>query len=310
MILSLEYYEILGILVIGIFVGLLTSFVVGRSMKSTKQSNQMSNSNRNKNTQTKKNIKFPYVLGICGGSGSGKTTVCEKIVEMFESQFGGDDDGLLDVVVISQDSYYKPASAKSNFDVPKSIDWDLLNKHINQLKNGESIECPVYNFTTHSRESYTKTVHPAKIIIIEGILIFCNPTLRKLMDKKIFIDAGLATMVFRRINRDIKSRGRKLADIEEQYLKHVEKAYFKYVLPSRRYAGVTIHNHNGQYTNLDILLDHLAHTVFMNSNAKYQNEIRKRVKPMIKQSESKTESMETESSVSNTNKTFESDIHQ
>lgn len=201
------------------------------------------------------NLKCPYVIGVAGGTGSGKTTLCNNIIEMIKLHFNNPIED--NIVLISQDGYYKGGDKDTNYDVPEAIDFDLLDHHLNLLLNGTSIDYPIYDFITHKRKAESIKLKPAKIIIIEGILIF---TQQKILDKcnmKIFISAGIPTMIFRRIRRDINERGRTFEEIEHRYLRDIEDSYAKYVAPSERYANFIINNHNGTYTSLDMILHYL-----------------------------------------------------
>lgn len=178
------------------------------------------------------------IIGIAGGSGSGKTTVVRKIQEALQGK----------VVVIPQDSYYKDSShlppeerQKLNFDHPSAIDFDLLTEHISKIKRGEAIEQPVYSYITCSR-SKTETVHvePADVIIIEGILIFCCPELMDQMDIKVFVDADDDDRLMRIIARDILERGKTVDQVIERYTKTVKPMYLQFISPSKRYADVIV----------------------------------------------------------------------
>ena len=178
------------------------------------------------------------IIGIAGGSGSGKTTVVNAIAEKLHGN----------VVVIPQDAYYKDLSHYTaqqkrdhNFDHPASIDFDLLCDHINDLKAGNSVEQPIYSYLTCSRSTdETKTVVPADIIIVEGILIFTCPKLREQMDIKIFVDADDDDRVMRVISRDIAERGKTVDWVIERYTKTVKPMYLQFIEPSKRYADIIV----------------------------------------------------------------------
>jgi uridine kinase len=178
------------------------------------------------------------IIGIAGGSGSGKTTVVNAIAEKLHGN----------VVVIPQDAYYKDLSHYTaqqkrdhNFDHPDSIDFDLLCDHINDLKAGNSVEQPIYSYLTCSRSTdETKTVAPADIIIVEGILIFTCPKLREQMDIKIFVDADDDDRVMRVISRDIAERGKTVDWVIERYTKTVKPMYLQFIEPSKRYADIIV----------------------------------------------------------------------
>jgi len=178
------------------------------------------------------------LIGIAGGSGSGKTTVVRSITANLKER----------VVVIPQDSYYKDSShlteeekRNQNFDHPDAIDFQLLHEHLAALKNGQSIEQPVYSYITCSRsKTETVTVEPADVIIIEGILIFTDKSLRDLMDIKIFVDADDDDRLMRVMARDIVERGKTVDWVIERYSKTVKPMYLQFIEPSKRYADIII----------------------------------------------------------------------
>lgn len=179
------------------------------------------------------------IIGIAGGTGSGKTTVVRKIKNLMKEE---------DVAVISQDSYYKDSShltpeqkAVNNFDHPNSIDWDLLVSDLAKLRSGQAIESPVYSYITCSR-SKTETVHvePATIIIVEGILIFTNEELRKLFDISIFVDADADDRLGRVIQRDIEERGKTVQQVLKRYQETVKPMHLQFIEPSKRYADIIV----------------------------------------------------------------------
>lgn len=179
------------------------------------------------------------IIGIAGGTGSGKTTVVRKIKNLLKEE---------DVAVISQDSYYKDSShltpeqkAANNFDHPNSIDWDLLVSDLAKLRSGHAIESPVYSYITCSR-STTETVHvePATIIIVEGILVFTNEELRKLFDISIFVDADADDRLGRVIQRDIEERGKTIQQVLKRYQETVKPMHLQFIEPSKRYADIIV----------------------------------------------------------------------
>jgi uridine kinase len=178
------------------------------------------------------------IIGIAGGSGSGKTTVVRAIANQLKEN----------VVVIPQDSYYKDLSHASeeekrthNFDHPDSVDFDLLHEQLQELKEGKTVEQPIYSYLTCGRsKDETLTVKPADIIIVEGILIFTDPKLRELMDIKIFVDADDDDRVMRVISRDIAERGKTVDWVIERYTNTVKPMYHQFIEPSKRYADVII----------------------------------------------------------------------
>ena len=177
------------------------------------------------------------VIGIAGGTGSGKTTITRRLMQ----RFGGD------VSVIYHDNYYKAhhdmpyeERAKLNYDHPDAFDTDLLIKAVRDLKAGKSVTCPVYDYTVHDRSSETVTVRPARVVIVEGILIFENRELCDLMDIKVFVDTDADVRILRRIIRDVRDRGRSLESVVNQYLNTVKPMHEQFVAPSKRYADLII----------------------------------------------------------------------
>lgn len=178
------------------------------------------------------------IIGIAGGSGSGKTTVVKAIADHLKEN----------VVVIPQDSYYKDMSDATeeekrthNFDHPDSVDFDLLHRQLGDLKEGKTVEQPIYSYLTCGRsKDQTLTVRPADIIIVEGILIFTDPKLRDLMDIKIFVDADDDDRVMRVISRDIAERGKTVDWVIERYTNTVKPMYHQFIEPSKRYADIIV----------------------------------------------------------------------
>ena len=193
------------------------------------------------------------IIGIAGGTGSGKTTVVQKITGLLKKE---------EVVVIPQDSYYKDNSHLSmeerqeqNFDHPDSVDFDLLIRHLNELKQGRSIEQPVYSYITCSR-SRTETVHvdPAHIIIVEGILIFTCPELRRMLDMRVFVDADADDRLSRVISRDIVERGKSVEKVLSRYEKTVKPMHLQFIEPSKRYADIIVPQGGHNRVAVDILM--------------------------------------------------------
>ncbi len=181
---------------------------------------------------------IPLVIGIAGGSGSGKTTVAQEILQ----RVGPDR-----IAYLQHDSYYKdltglpPAQRDEvNFDHPNSLETELLISHIEQLKGGRPIEVPIYDFSNHSRTDKTFKVNPRGVIVVEGILIFAEPTLRSLFDVKIFVDTDADIRLIRRLQRDITERGRTAESVIKQYQATVRPMHLEFVEPSKRYADVII----------------------------------------------------------------------
>jgi uridine kinase len=180
----------------------------------------------------------PLVIGIAGGSGSGKTTVAQEILQRV---------GPERIAFLQHDSYYKDLSglpptqrADINFDHPHSLETDLLIQHIASLRDGKPIEVPIYDFSTHSRTSQTFTVQPRRVILVEGILIFTEATLRDMFDVKIFVDTDSDIRFIRRLERDIKERNRTTESVVKQYQSTVRPMHMEFVEPSKRYADVII----------------------------------------------------------------------
>ena len=178
------------------------------------------------------------IIGVAGGSGSGKTTIARKLLETFEAE---------DAVLVEQDAYYKELHiesieerARMNFDHPDAIEFELLRQHLLDLVNGKTIERPIYDFSKHMRKNEKIIINPSRIIIVEGILIFAVPEIRELFDIKIFVDTDADEMLLRRMERDIRERGRTFESVRDQYLSTVKPMYLEFAEPSKRYADVII----------------------------------------------------------------------
>ncbi len=191
------------------------------------------------------------IVGIAGGTGSGKTTVVRKIIENLPKG---------EVAVLSQDSYYRDNShlpleerQEINFDHPQALEFELLVKHLKNLKKGESIPEPIYSYLTCTRSEETNTVHPREVIIVEGILIFTNPELRKLLDIKIFVYADADDRLERVIKRDIIERGRSVDKVLERYQKSVKPMHLQFIEPSMRYADLIIPEGGHNKVGIDVL---------------------------------------------------------
>lgn len=179
-----------------------------------------------------------FIIGIAGGTGSGKTTVVRKLVERLPKG---------EVVVIPQDSYYKDSShvpfeerQNINFDHPDAFDWALLEKHLRELKEGHAIEQPIYEYVTSSRQKETIHVEPKEVIIIEGILALCDRKLRNQMDLKIFVDAEADDRLIRVIQRDIVERGRTTESVIDRYQRVLKPMHEQFIEPCKRYADVIV----------------------------------------------------------------------
>jgi len=194
----------------------------------------------------------PLVIGIAGGSGSGKTTVAQEILQ----RVGPDR-----IAYLQHDSYYKDLSglppaqrAEVNFDHPDSLDNTLLVQHVEALRRGEAVDVPVYNFATHSRTDQTYRVASRGVIIVEGILIFAEPALRRLFDVRLFVDTDLDLRFIRRLQRDIAERGRTMESVVKQYLATVRPMHLEFVEPSKRYADVIIPEGGYNLAALDMVV--------------------------------------------------------
>ena len=177
------------------------------------------------------------VIGIAGGTGSGKTTLMQNIME----QFGQD------VTVLSHDNYYRrldhlpmEARRKVNYDEPAALETELMLSHLEALRSGFAIDCPVYDFSQHNRSDRTIRLVPKKVIIVEGILIFENEALRELMDIKIFVDTDADVRLCRRIQRDVRDRGRTIESVIDQYQTTIKPMHEKYVEPSKKHADIVV----------------------------------------------------------------------
>ena len=191
------------------------------------------------------------IIGIAGGTGSGKTTVVNQIINQLPEN---------EVTVISQDSYYKATNdlsyeerTKINFDHPRAIDFDLLVKQLQDLKNNKIIEQPIYSFVTHNRTEDTLRTHPKKVMIVEGILIFNNPDLRDLCDIKIFVHADADERLIRRLKRDIQERGRDLNEVLNRYQDTLKPMHDQFIEPTKNFADMIIPNDRDNTVAIDIV---------------------------------------------------------
>ena len=180
----------------------------------------------------------PFTIGVAGGSGSGKTTVSRRIRELV-----GDEH----LAYIQHDSYYYnpphltlAERAARNYDHPESLQTDLLVEHVRQLRDGHAVDVPIYDFAAHLRTDKTERVEPARILLIEGILIFTERELRNLMDLRLYVDTDADLRVLRRLQRDIEQRGRTMESVVEQYLRTVRPMHLRFVEPSKRYAHLIL----------------------------------------------------------------------
>jgi uridine kinase len=203
--------------------------------------------------------KKPFFVGIAGGTGSGKTTVASKLKSAMP-------DGT--AIIIDHDSYYKDRSSLPrherdllNFDHPDSLDNDLLIQHLDDLARSTAIETPLYDFVTHSRRVECRRVEPVPVIIVEGILIFASEGIRSRFDVKIFVDTDADIRVFRRVRRDMESRGRTFAQVDEQYHRTVRPMHLEFVEPSKRFADILIPEGGNNQVAIDLVISRLLNVV-------------------------------------------------
>ena len=194
------------------------------------------------------------VIGIAGGSGSGKTTLMKNLVEKF-----GDH-----VTVVSHDNYYKRHDDLTyeqrcliNYDEPAAFETDLMANHLDLLRQGQAIDCPVYDYTVHNRSDEVVRIEPRPVIIVEGILIFADEALRDLMDIRIFVDTDADVRLCRRIKRDVNKRGRTLESVLTQYQQTVKPMHEKHVEPSKKYANLIVPEGGKNYVALDMIIDRI-----------------------------------------------------
>ncbi len=200
----------------------------------------------------------PYIVGIAGGTGSGKTTIADVIVHHFNEK----------ILSIPHDRYYRSQDelsmeerVKTNYDHPQALETDLLIQHIHELLNGNTVEMPDYDFAIHTRKKETTTVHPAPLILIEGILIYENEALRDLIDLKIFVDVPADIRIIRRIRRDVDERGRTVEMSMKQYFATIRPMHELFVEPSKHYSDILIpqggHNQKGIQALIDTIENRL-----------------------------------------------------
>ncbi len=192
------------------------------------------------------------IIGIAGGTGSGKTTLTKAICK----QFAGS------VSVIYHDNYYNRNDSitfeerkKLNYDHPNAFETSLMVKHLTELRGGQHVECPIYDFTEHNRSDKTTLVKSERVIIVEGILVFAEPLLRELMDIKIFVDTDADTRILRRLMRDVDERGRSVQSVVEQYLATVKPMHEQFVEPSKRFADIIVPEGGKNLVAIDMILN-------------------------------------------------------
>lgn len=196
------------------------------------------------------------VIGIAGGTGSGKTTVVNKIIDSFPAG---------EVAVIPQDSYYKDSShippeqrSKINFDEPAAIEWTLLEKHLQMLKDGQAIDMPTYSYLTCTRQKETVRVEPRDVVIIEGILVLSESSMRNLMDVKVFVDADADERLIRVIARDCIQRGRTPQMVIDRYVDILKPMHLQYIEPAKRYADLIIPQGGSNTVAINLLTDYIS----------------------------------------------------
>lgn len=202
----------------------------------------------------------PLVVGIAGGTGSGKTTVAHKLAAAMPADR---------CVTVEHDAYYRDQShlpleerAKTNFDHPASLESSLLAEHLRDLRAGKTVNVPIYDFASHTRSKETRKVAPAALIIVEGILVFAEAQVREQMDIKIFVDTDADIRLMRRIRRDLESRGRSFDSIRNQYYATVRPMHLEYVEPTKRWADLIVPEGGDNHVALDVLLGRLGRIAF------------------------------------------------
>jgi uridine kinase len=202
----------------------------------------------------------PLVVGIAGGTGSGKTTVAHKLAAAMPPER---------CVTIEHDAYYRDQShltfeerTHTNYDHPASLESSLLAKHLAELRAGHAVDIPIYDFAAHTRSEKTRRVNPARLIIVEGILVFAEAQLREQMDIKIFVDTDADIRLIRRIRRDIEVRGRTFQSVRDQYYTTVRPMHIEYVEPTKRWADLIVPEGGDNHVALDVLLGRLGRIAF------------------------------------------------
>lgn len=191
------------------------------------------------------------IIGIAGGTGSGKTTVVRKIIESLPEG---------SVTVVSQDSYYKDSShlpweerRAQNFDEPRAFDWPLLLEHLNKLREGKAVDEPVYDYTTCSRLKETKHIEPRRVIILEGIMALVEPTIRDILDMKVFVDADSDERLIRVLRRDVVERGRTVEDLVDRYQRIIKPMHNLHIEPTKQYADIIVPQGGSNNVAIDLL---------------------------------------------------------
>ena len=201
-------------------------------------------------------MKKPLIIGVTGGSASGKTSVSQAILSMFKDE---------NIAMIEHDSYYKDQSqltfeerTKTNYDHPLAFDTDYLIAQLKELQNGRAVDIPTYDYANHTRSEKTYRQEPVDVLIVEGILVLENEKLRNLMDIKVFVDTDDDVRILRRIRRDIEERGRTLDSVITQYMDAVKQMYHQFIEPTKRYADVIIPEGVSNTVGVDILTTKIA----------------------------------------------------
>ncbi len=200
------------------------------------------------------------IIGVAGGTGSGKTTVAQAILRRV---------GAKHIAYIPHDAYYRDLShlppeerSRVNFDHPDALETELLIEHLKALRAGRPVEIPVYDFTTHTRKKETRRVEPQRVILVEGILVFAEPALRELFDVKIYVDTDADIRFIRRLRRDVAERGRTVESVIEQYLRTVRPMHLEFVEPSKRYADVIIPEGGFNEVALDMVVARIERLLY------------------------------------------------
>jgi len=201
----------------------------------------------------------PLIVGIAGGTGSGKTTVAHKLAASMPGR----------AVTIEHDAYYRDQAhltfderVKINYDHPASLESDLLAQHLRTLRDGNTVDIPIYDFATHTRAKDTRRIEPARVVIVEGILVFAEASLREQMDIKIFVDTDSDIRLIRRIRRDLEQRGRTFQSVRDQYYSTVRPMHIEHVEPSKRWADLIVPEGGNNTVALDVLLGQLGRVAF------------------------------------------------
>jgi uridine kinase len=213
----------------------------------------------------------PLFIGISGGSGSGKTTIVRRIFKEVPER---------SIAIIEHDAYYKDQSnityeerCKTNYDHPFAFDTDLFVEHIKELKKGSVIQKPIYDYSTHNRKKETIKVEPKEIIIVEGLLVFYEERIRDLLDIKIFVDTDADIRILRRINRDMRDRGRSLESIMNQYMSTVRPAHEQFIEPTKKYADIIVTEGGNNLVAVDLMVTKIKSLLYNNKRKENKRNI-------------------------------------